>query len=402
MGPDGFLTNSIKSGTLLSLILYGLPGTGKSTIAECYAQEMGVYYTKINAVTSNKKEIETALNECQKHDKAFLIVDEVHRLNKDKQEILLPYIEEGKLFLLGCTTENPYFAINKAIRSRCHLLEVKPLTNEEIVIGLKRAIESKDGLNGTIKVSEEGLEYIANMTDGDLRYALNYLEVISLYPHEETVTLDDIKKILKVPNYKMDKDGDDYYDSLSALQKSIRGSDVDAALYYLARLCVSEDLVSLKRRLLVIAYEDIGLANPAVVDRAYHALHTAEEVGFPEACIPLGFIVCELALSPKSRAAVNSIESTMNYASEHPLDVMDYLRLNPVNAREEDKYPYDRPDLWAKVQYLPNMIKEMKFYQPNPNPSSYEKVLNDNYSKLTSYKRSNDMAALKKKKPKDK
>ncbi|MCD8203588.1 MAG: replication-associated recombination protein A, partial [Coprobacillus sp.] len=127
-----------------------------------------------------------------------------------------------------------------------------------------------------------------------------------------------------------------------------------------------------------------------------------EEVGFPEACIPLGFIVCELALSPKSRAAVNSIESTMAYASEHPLDVMDYLRLNPVNARDEDKYPYDRPDLWAKVQYLPNMIKEMKFFQPNPNPSSYEKVLNENYSKLTSYKRSNDMAFLKKEKPKDK
>ncbi|MCD8204499.1 MAG: replication-associated recombination protein A, partial [Coprobacillus sp.] len=190
-----------------------------------------------------------------------------------------------------------------------------------------------------------------------------------------------------------------YYDSLSALQKSIRGSDVDAALYYLARLCVAEDLTAIKRRLLVIAYEDIGLANPAVVDRTYHALHTAEEVGFPEACIPLGFIVCELALSPKSRAAVNSIEATMDYASEHPLDVMDYLRLNPVNVKEEDKYPYDRPDLWAKVQYLPNMIKDMKFYQPNPAPSSYEKVLNENYAKLTKNKRRSDMRELKKEKP---
>ncbi len=397
VGPDGFLSNSVKNGMLFSLILYGGPGTGKSTIAECYAREMNVKWIKINAVTSNKKEIDAALEECSHYENAFLIVDEVHRLNKDKQEILLPYVEEGKIYLIGCTTENPYFAINKAIRSRCHLLEVKPLTNDEIIIGLRRALSSPKGLNNQFQVEDKGLEYIANMTGGDLRYALNYLEVISLYPHGDIVTLDDIKQILKVPNYQMDKDEDEYYDSLSALQKSIRGSDVDAALYYLARLCVAEDLVSLKRRLLVIAYEDIGLANPAVVDRAYHALHTAEEVGFPEAIIPLGFIVCELALSPKSKASCKSIQAAMGYASEHPLPVMDYLKLTPVNVKEEDKYPYDRPDLWAKIQYLPELIKDMKFYQENPNPSSYEKVLNENYEKLKSVGRSSNLRALKKK-----
>ncbi len=402
VGKDGFLTNSIKNEMLFSLIFYGGPGTGKSTIAECYAREMNVKYIKINAVTSNKKELESALNECALYEKAFLIVDEVHRLNKDKQEILLPYIEEGKIYLLGCTTENPYMAINKAIRSRCHLLEVKPLTTPEVVVGLKRALTSKKGLDNVFTITDEGLEYIANMTGGDLRYALNYLEAISLYPHGEVVSLDDIKQILKVPNYGMDKDDDEYYDSLSALQKSIRGSDVDAALYYLARLCVAEDLKSLKRRLLVIAYEDIGLANPAVVDRAYHALSAAEEVGFPEAVIPLGFIVCELALSPKSKASCHAAQNAMEYAKDHPLPVMDYLKLTPVNVKEEDKYPYDRPDLWAKIQYLPTLIKDMKFYHPNDNPSSYEKVLNENYEKLKSVNRSSDLRTLKKSKPEDK
>lgn len=399
LGKDGFLVNSVKNHCLFSIIFYGQPGCGKTTIAEAYASSMKVKYIKLNAVTSNKKDLENAIEECSMFDEAFIIMDEVHRLNKDKQDILLPYIENGTIYLLGMTTQNPYMAINKAVRSRCHLVEIKPLSNAEVVEGLKRAIKSPEGLNNKLKIDQDALEYIAKMTAGDMRYALNYLEVISMsFKAKQVVSLDDVKGILKVPNWQMDQDENEHYDSESALQKSIRGSDVDAALYYLARLCIVGDMESIKRRLLVIAYEDIGLANPQAVDRAFHALKTAEMVGFPEAVIPLGFAVCELALSPKSKASYNAIHTAMDYASEHTTDVMDYLKLTPVNVSELDKYPYDRPDLWAKIQYLPEAIKNKKFFEPNlETSSSYEKAINENYKKLKSIKRSSNLRELKSK-----
>lgn len=398
VGKDGILSNSIKSHTLFSIIFFGPPGVGKTTIAEAYAKQMNVKYIKLNAVTSNKKDLEDAIREARFYNECYIIMDEVHRLNKDKQDILLPYIEEGIIYLLGCTTQNPYIAINKAIRSRTHLLEVYKLSDEEVVSGLKKALVSEKGLNNKFKISEQGLKYIAKLTGGDLRYAYNFLEVIDMSIKKKNIDLNDVKTILKVPNFQMDKDENEHYDSVSALQKSIRGSDVNAALYYLARLCIVQDLDSIKRRLLVTAYEDIGLANPNAVDRVINALDTAELVGFPEAVIPLGFAVVDLCLSPKSKAANNAIHEAMDYASSHPLDVMDYLKLTPVNVAEEDKYPYDRPDLWNKIQYLPNLIKDMKFFKPNLNTSSlYEKGLNDNYLKLEKIVRSSSLRDLKKK-----
>ena len=397
VGKDGLLRKSIESKTMMSIIFFGPPGCGKTTIAEAYAQSMGVKYIKLNAVTSNKKDLEGAIEESRLYPTCFVIMDEVHRLNKDKQDILLPFIEDGSIFLLGCTTQNPYMAINKAIRSRCHLLEVKSLTDEEVVEGLKRAIQHKDGLNNAIKVDEDALMYIAKLTSGDLRYALNNLDVVKMSSNKKHITIEDVKNVIKVPNWQMDEDEGEHYDSLSALQKSIRGSDVDAALYYLARLCIVNDLIDIKRRLLVIAYEDIGLGNPQAIDRVTNAIAAAEFVGFPEAVIPLGFAVCELALSPKSKATNNSIHKAMDYAQEHPMGVMDYLKLTPVNVKEEDKYPYDRPDLWAKIQYLPTMIKDMQFFMPNENTtSSYEKAINENYQKLKKVKRTSDLAKLKK------
>lgn len=398
VGPDGFLRNSINEKQPFSIIFYGNPGVGKTTIAEAYASLMKIKYVKLNAVTSNKKDLEGAIAECKLFSNAFIIMDEVHRLNKDKQDILLPYIEDGTVFLLGMTTQNPYMAINKALRSRCHLLEVKPLNEEEVVKGLNRAITHKDGLDNKIKISDEALLYIAKLTAGDMRYALNYLEVVAMTYKDKEISLQDVKKVMQVPNWQMDNDENEHYDSVSALQKSIRGSDVDAALYYLARLCIVEDLDSIKRRLMVIAYEDIGLANPAAVDRVFNAINAAETVGFPEAVIPLGFAVCDLALSPKSKASCNAIHSAMDFASTHPLDVMDYLKLTPVNVQEEDKYPYDRPDLWAKIQYLPEMIKNKKFFVPNDATGAYEKALNENYQKLSNTKRSSNLRALKNKK----
>ncbi|MBR0294574.1 MAG: replication-associated recombination protein A [Bacilli bacterium] len=397
VGKDGFLRKCIESNTMVSIIFFGPPGCGKTTIAEAYAASRKIKYIKLNAVTSGKKELEAAIEECKMFPEAFVIIDEVHRLNKDKQDILLPYIEDGTIYLLGCTTQNPYMAINKAVRSRCHLLEVKALKNEEIVIGLKRAITSPNGLNNSIEIDDDALMYIAKLTSGDMRYALNFLDVIKMSVKSKHVTLNDVKQILKVPNWQMDEDEGEHYDSLSAFQKSIRGSDVDAALYYLARLCIVQDLESIKRRLLVIAYEDIGLGNPPAVDRVSNAIRAAEAVGFPEAIIPLAFAVCELALSPKSRASVDSMHGAMDYAENHPMDVQDYLKLTPVNVQEEDKYPYDRADLWAKIQYLPDSIKDRQFFFPNENASSpYEKALNENYIKLKKTKRSNNLRQLKK------
>ena len=396
LGENGILTNSIKEKLPISFILYGVPGSGKTTIAECYANSLGVHSIKINAVSSNKSEIESCIKEAKMFHPTILIIDEVHRLNKDKQDILLPYIEDGTIYLIGATTANPYIAINKAIRSRCHLLEVKRLDEDEIFAGLKRALSNKNGFDNKLKIDDDSLKYIAKISNGDFRFALNFLEIVDLTYKNENIDLEMTKSINKVPNLAMDKDEDDHYNAVSALQKSIRGSDVDAAIYYLAKLCVVNDLESIARRLLVTAYEDVGLANPGACMRCKIAIDSALQVGLPEAIIPLSTTVIELALSPKSKAAINAIERAMDLVNTKPLEVMDYLKYTPVNVKEEDKYPYDRPDLWEKIQYLPELIKNEKFYFPE-DKSAFEKALNDNYKKLSSVKRSSDLKKLKKK-----
>ena len=397
IGKNSILYNSIKEKIPLSFILYGTPGTGKTTIAIAYASSIHLPYISLNAVTSNKKDLEDAINLAKKNPPYILIIDEVHRINKDKQDILLPFIEDGTIYLIGATTANPYISINKAIRSRTHLLEVKKLSYDEIVLGLKNAISSPKGLNNSIKVDDEILTYIAKSSNGDFRFALNYLEIISLSFKNEEITLDKVKSIVKVSNIQLDKNEDDHYNAVSALQKSIRGSDVNASLYYLARLCAANDLDSIARRLLVTAYEDIGLANPNLCVRTKIAIDSAKEVGFPEAVIPLGDVVIELALSPKSKAGANSIHYAMDLVQSNPLDVLDYLKLTPVNTLDIDKYPYNRPDLWVKMQYLPELIKNIKIYQPSFN-SQYEKVLNENYKKLLEVNRSSNLRELKSKK----
>lgn len=382
------------------MILFGPPGTGKTTIAIAYAKSMGIHFEVLNAVTTSKKEMEGAIGNATLFGHAIIIMDEVHRLDKTKQDLLLPYVEDGTFYLIGATTANPYIAINRAIRSRTRLIEVKVLSEPEVVEGLKRALISPKGLNGKIKVSEEGLNYIAKLAGGDLRFALNMLEEASIqFDQEKEISKDDLATIERVPNLAMDQDEEEHYDSVSALQKSIRGSDVDAAIYYLARLCIAEDLDSISRRLLVTAYEDVGLANPAAVQRCQMAIDAANKVGFPEAIIPLGFTVTELALSPKSKAATLSIEGAMDYAREKPFLVQDYLKLTPVNVKDEDKYPYDRPDLWERIQYLPDFIKTMRFYKESGDSrSSYEKALNENYHRLLKQGRSSDLRELKGKK----
>lgn len=400
VGPKGFLTNSVAKKAPVSIILFGPPGTGKTTIAEAYARDMKIHFEKINAVTTDKAHMQGAIEDAKLFGHAIIIVDEIHRLDKAKQDLLLPYVEDGTFFLIGATTTNPYISLNRAIRSRCRLLEVKPLSEDEVAVGLKRALDSEKGLNKSIKVSSDGIAFIAKLSGGDLRFALNMLEEASIqFPEGAKVGVKELQTIERVPNLAMDKDEEEHYDSVSALQKSIRGSDVDASLYYLARLCIAQDLDSIKRRLLVTAYEDVGLANPAAVQRCQMALEAAEQVGFPEAVIPLGFTVCELALSPKSKAACLSIQDTMAYAADKPFTVQDYLKLTPVNVKDEEKYPYDRPDLWEKIQYLPDFLRSMKFYEPNKTSrSAYEQTLNENYERMLKHGRSNDLPLLKKNK----
>ena len=397
IGENGFLYNSIKTKTPLSFILYGPPGTGKTTIAEAYANSLESFYIKLNAVTSNKKEIENAIEECKKHDNSIIIIDEIHRINKDKQDLLLPYVEDGTFYLIGATTANPFISINKAIRSRLHILEVKSLDENQIFNGLKKVISNPNGLNNKISIDDESLMFISKNSGGDFRYALNCLEILSIANNTTNIDLEYTKKILKTSNLQSDKNEDSHYDSVSALQKSIRGSDVQAALYYAARLMVANDLQSLYRRLLITAYEDIGLANPQACMRTKAAIDASEYVGLPEAVIPLSVAIIDLCLSPKSKEADLAIGRAMDSAQKYPLDVLPYLKYTPVSLKEEEKYPYDMPDLRAHLQYLPEAIKNAKFYLPNENASSsYEKALNENYKKIEKYVKSSNIPELKK------
>ena len=305
-----------------------------------------------------------------------LIIDEIHRMNKDKQDLLLPYIENGTIILIGLTTSNPYHKINPAIRSRCQIFELHELTKDDIVKGLKKALEDfKD-----IKIDEETLDYIATLSSGDMRFALNLLEV-AYYSSDKKINIEVIKKINSKPVFFHDKNGDGHYDVLSALQKSIRGSDVDASLHYLARLIEAEDLDSIYRRLSVIAYEDIGMANPGIGPRVMAAIHASELVGLPEARIPLGQIVVEMALSPKSNSSHLALDAAIN----------DIRRGNTGNVPDNIKttspdylYPHNYPNDWVKQNYMPKNLIGKKYYIPKDN--KVEKSLNKLHEEMRSEK----------------
>lgn len=391
-----FLENLKESNALISMIFYGSPGTGKTTLAKAFAASMNVYSISLNAVSDNKAKMEASFQEAIRMAPSIIIIDEIHRLDKGKQDLLLPHLENGDFFLIGCTTANPLIAINPAIRSRTRLLETERLSEDDILLGLKRALNSKDGLDQQRNVDEDALKYIAKISAGDFRFAYNQLEAIC-YSFSKThqITFEDAKSISNVPNYLSDKDGDAHYNTVSALQKSIRGSDVNASIYYLAKLLKSQDLEGLTRRLMVTAYEDVGLANPAAVDRCYNACKVALEVGLPEAQIPLGFTVVELALSPKSKSSCLAIEQAMSMIDDSPLEVRDYLRLTRVGVKDEDSYPYDDKDVWELLKYLPKELDGFEFYHPEMT-GKYERALAQNYERLKSLPHTDDMKLAKK------
>ena len=360
VGPGKILSNLVNNKRLFSLILYGKPGIGKTSIAAALVTELNMRYKFMNATINNKNDFDTAIAEAKMYGEMVLIIDEIHRMNKDKQDLLLPYIENGTIILIGLTTSNPYHKINPAIRSRCQIFELHELTIKDIATGLKKACSFLENIN----IDEETLNYIANLASGDLRSALNLLEMAYYSTSDGKISLETIKGINSKPVFFHDKGGDGHYDVLSALQKSIRGSDVDAALHYLARLIEAEDLDSIYRRLSVIAYEDIGMANPGIGPRVMAAISASELVGLPEARIPLGQIVVEMALSPKSNSSHMALDAALNDIHKgNTGNVPPNIKTNS----SEYLYPHNYPNSWVKQEYMPSNLKGKKYYLPKDN-----------------------------------
>ncbi|MDR7077974.1 putative ATPase [Neobacillus niacini] len=395
VADDKIIARMVKAKQLTSMILYGPPGIGKTSIASAIAGSTKYAFRTLNAVTSNKKDMEIVAAEAKMSGKVILLLDEVHRLDKGKQDFLLPFLENGMITLIGATTSNPYHAINPAIRSRCQIFELKPLTPEEIKLALIRAIEDEERGFGKLKidVSEEALTHVATASNGDVRSSLNALELAVLSTDkdvEENIIIDlkTAEECMQKKSYGSDKDGDGHYDVLSAFQKSIRGSDVNAALHYLGRLIEAGDLQSISRRLLVIAYEDIGLASPQAGARTLAAIETSERIGFPEARIPLANAVIELCLSPKSNSAVIAIGEAIADIQKGIIgEVPDHLRdAHYKGAKELGRgigylYPHDYESGWVPQQYLPNKLKNKQYYQPKKT-GKFEQALASVYEKL--------------------
>ena len=376
IGEGKILTNLVKNKKLFSMIFYGKPGIGKTSIANALVNELNLHYKFLNATINNKADFDTAIMEAKMYGDMVLIIDEIHRMNKDKQDLLLPYIENGTIILIGLTTSNPYHKINPAIRSRCQIFELHELDSKDIKVGLKKALKNFED----IKVDDDTLEYIANLSSGDMRFALNLLEV-SYYSGDKTITIETVKKINSKPVFFHDKDGDGHYDVISALQKSIRGSDVDASLHYLARLIEAEDLDIIYRRLSVIAYEDIGLANPGIGPRVMAAISAAELVGLPEARIPLGEIVIEMALSPKSNSSHLALDAALNDIHKgNTGNVPDNIKTSSTTYL----YPHDYPNDWVKQNYMPKNLIGKKYYIPKNN--KVEENLNKLHKEMRSEK----------------
>lgn len=374
IGDNKVLSNLINNRKVFSMILYGPPGTGKTTLAYAMINELGLPSVFLNAVINNKKDFEEMVLKAKDQENFVLIMDEIHRLNKDKQDLLLPYLESGIITLIGMTTANPYHSINPAIRSRCQLFELKGLSSCDIKEGLNRGLEALEGID----ITDEALDYITSLAGGDLRYAYNLLEVCYYSTSDFKIDLEVVKKINDKPNLYIDKNDDGYYDVISAFQKSIRGSDVDAALHYLARLIVAEDLDIIFRRLSVIAYEDIGLANPAIGPRLNACIAACERVGLPEARIPLAEIVIEMALSPKSNSAHDAILAALNDIYKGNVGkVPGHLK----TTSKDYKYPHSYKGSYVKQQYLPDELINRQYYVPKMT-SKYEIAIKQVYDKI--------------------
>lgn len=381
LGKDKILYRTIKADRLSSIILWGPPGCGKTSLARVISNTTKCKFLKINAVTSGISDIKNAVETAQNallnpSGKCILFIDEIHRFNKLQQDALLPYVENGTIILIGATTENPYFEVNKALISRSMVFHLQPLTDEDIFKVLKKSLTSEDGLGSyNIKIEDETLKKLAITSGGDVRTALNGLEVAVLTTQIDSngiinITDDILKECMQTRKAVFDKKGDSHYDNISAFIKSMRGSDVDAALFYLARaLNAGEDPVFMARRIVIAAAEDVGMANPNALVVATSAMQAVTMVGMPEARIILAEATVYVATSKKSNAAYLGIDKALaDVANKDTGTIPMHIRNAPAEGMSKEgygvgyKYPHDYPNHWVEQQYLPDKMLGTKYY----------------------------------------
>lgn len=394
VGEGKIIRRMVEANMLSSMILYGPPGIGKTSIASAIAGTTKFAFRTFNATTDTKKRLQEIAEEAKFSGGLVLLLDEIHRLDKSKQDFLLPLLENGNIIMIGATTENPFFSVTPAIRSRVQIFELEPLSNEDIKKAIEIAISDKErGFDFEVILDADALDFIATATNGDLRSAYNSLDLaVMSTPANDNgtrhISLDTVENSLQRSYITMDKDGDGHYDVLSALQKSIRGSDVNASLHYAARLVEAGDLPSLARRLTVIAYEDIGLANPDAQIHTVTALEAAKSIGFPEARILIANVVVDLALSPKSNSAYVAMDKAIaDLHKSGTLPIPRHLRDGHYSGSKElgnaqdYKYPHAYPEKWVKQQYLPDKLVGKNYFDPN-DTGKYERALGANKERI--------------------
>lgn len=400
IGKDKLLYRAIKADKLSSIIFYGPPGTGKTTLAKVIANTTSAEFMQINATSSGKKEMEEVVaaaknNQGMYGKKTILFIDEIHRFNKSQQDYLLPYVEDGTVILIGATTENPYFEVNSALLSRSVIFELKKLSKEDIKILLLRAVEDEEKGMGSYraKIDEDALEFLADMANGDARAALTAIELGVLTTERSDdgiihITLEVASECIQKRVISYDKTGDNHYDTVSAFIKSMRGSDPDAAVYYLARmLYAGEDIKFIARRIMILAAEDIGNADPNALTVAVSAAQAVERLGMPEARIVLAQAVTYMASAPKSNSAIMAIDKAM--------DLVAHTKTPPVPVHLQDahykasgklghgvgyKYAHNYKNHYVSQQYLPDGLTDQVFYEPSEN--GYEAEIRRYYERI--------------------
>ena len=400
IGKDKLLYRAIKADKLQSVIFYGPPGTGKTTLAKVIAQTTSAEFMQINATSAGKKDMEAVIEKAKQLQgmygkRTILFIDEIHRFNKGQQDYLLPFVEDGTVTLIGATTENPYFEVNGALISRSIIFELKPLEKEDIKTLLHRALEDKEKGMGAYRAvaDEEALEFLADVSNGDARSALNAIELGILTTERSAdglihITLDVASECIQKRVIKYDKNGDSHYDNISAFIKSMRGSDPDAAVYYLAKmLYVGEDVTFIARRIMICASEDVGNADPNALTVAVSAAQAVERLGMPEARIVLAQAVTYVASAPKSNAAYLAVDKALSVVRESrtapvPTYLCDahYKGAGKLGRGIGYKYAHDYPNHYVDQQYLPDAYKDMKFYEPTEN--GYEQTIREYFKNI--------------------
>lgn len=399
IGKDKLLYRAIKADKISSIIFYGPPGTGKTTLAKVIANTTSAEFKQINATIAGKKDMETVVEEAKNTlgmygKKTILFVDEIHRFNKGQQDYLLPFVEDGTLILIGATTENPYFEVNKALISRSSVFELKPLSEEDIKTLLMRAVYDREkgmGSYGAV-IENEAIDFLADIAGGDARNALNAIELgILTTPRSEDgkihITIDVASECIQKRVVRYDKSGDNHYDTISAFIKSMRGSDPDAAVYYLAKmLYAGEDIKFIARRIMICASEDVGNADPQALTVAVSAAQAVERVGMPEAQIILSQAVLYVATAPKSNSACNAIFAAMENVRNQKTTVPSHLQDSHYKGSVDlghgigYKYAHDFPNHYVKQQYLPDEIQDSVFYEPSD--MGYEKKIKEHLKRI--------------------